>query len=185
MKKYNCTKERVPFYFRYFGRLLDKGEEKVHARDVADELGFKSANSIVRDFNLYIENAGNIKYGYNNYFMYNSFKKLMDINDFVNVGVIGESMQLFDSTEASKRGFIILDKMDKIDSELIILNDIRMLIITDRNVLSSLSDIPSCVEAVINFTGTEIVEKEYSFYIVNMDILEILANAWYFKNVQD
>ena len=36
MKKYNNTKERVPFYYRYFGRMIDERVEKVHAKDVAN-----------------------------------------------------------------------------------------------------------------------------------------------------
>jgi len=182
MKKYNNTKERVPFYYRYFGRLIDNRVEKVHSKDVATELGFKSANSIVRDFNLFIENAGNIKYGYNNTFMYNKFKELMDIGNGVNIAVVGESCSLFNNEECTRRGFNIVGTLDKIDKELIMEHEIRGIILTDRDALVDLGKIPDMVKIVINFTGKEIDDSGLSFYVINVDILELLSNAWYLKD---
>ena len=185
MKKYNNTKERVPFYYRYFGRMIDERVEKVHAKDVATELGFKSANSIVRDFSLFIENAGNIKYGYNNTFMYNKFKALMNIGSGVNIAVVGESNALFNNEECTRRGFNIVGTLDKIDKELITEHEIRGIILTDRNALVDLGKIPDTVKVVINFTGKEIDDSDMSFYVVNVDILELLSNAWYLKNKEE
>lgn len=185
MRKYNNTKERVPFYYRYFGRLVDEGVEKVHSKDVAAELGFKSANSIVRDFNLFIENAGNIKYGYNNTFMYNKFKELMNIDGGVNVAVVGGSSPLFNNEECARRGFHIVGTMDKIDPELIADHEIRAVILTDRSALNDLGKIPDTVKVVINFTGKEIDDSGMNFYVVNVDILELLSNAWYLKDKEE
>ncbi|MBP3783875.1 MAG: hypothetical protein J6I68_11570 [Butyrivibrio sp.] len=185
MKKYNNTKERVPFYYRYFGRLVDAGVEKVHSKDVASELGFKSANSIVRDFNLFIENAGNIKYGYNNTFMYNKFKDLMDIGIGVNVAVVGESLPLFNNAECSRRGFHIVGTLDKIDTELIEAHEIQALILTNKDALADFGKIPDIVKVIINFTGKEIDDAGMGFYVVNIDILELLSNAWYLKGKKE
>lgn len=183
MEKYRCSKEKVPFYFRYFGRLIDKGVEKVHAKDVAKELGFKSANSIFRDFNSFIDGAGSIAYGYNNVFMYNNFKKLMDMEKPVKVAVVGKDIPLFHSDECEKRGFNIVGSMEKIDSELIHEHEIKILILNKEDALEFLSDIPKEVEVVINMTGYEIDGSVLPFHIVNVDILELLANAWYSRNI--
>lgn len=184
MKKYNNTNERVPFYYRYLGRLVDQGIENVHAKDIAAELGFKSATSIVRDFNLFIDSPGNLKYGYNNVFMYNSFKKLMKIENGVNIAVVGSESPLLDNDECSRRGFNIIGTLDKIDKELIYEHEIKALILTDRDVLPILDEIPDCIEIVINLTGKEIDDRKFPFYVVNVDILEILANAWYLKEIE-
>lgn len=185
MEKYRCSKEKVPFYFRYFGRLIDKGVEKVHAKDVAKELGFKSANSIFRDFNSFIDGAGSIAYGYNNVFMYNNFKKLMDMEVPVNIAVIGKDMPLFHSNECKKRGFDIIGSIDRIDKDWLSGHDIKMLILNEQGALAHLSDIPETVKVIINMTGTEIEPKGHPFYIVNVDILELLANAWYSRNIDE
>ncbi len=185
MKKYNNTKERVPFYYRYFGRLVDDGIEKVHSKDVALELGFKSANSIVRDFSLFIENAGNIKYGYNNTFMYNKFKELMNIGNGVNVAVVGESLPLFNAKECDRRGFHIIGILDKIDAELIEAHEIKALILTNKDALADLGKVSGMVKVIINFTGKEIDDAGMDFYVVNVDILELLSSAWYLKDKQN
>ena len=182
MDRYYNSKDKVPFYYRLFGRFVDRGDEKINSKQLAEMLGFKSANSVVRDFKQYIEAAGNLHYGYNNVFMYNSFKKLMQLDGVVNVAILGEDQHLFNNDECSRRGFQLLGILEDIDTTLIEQHNIRALIITDRQFIERLSELPDSIRVVINMTGVNIDDENLCCYVENVDICKLLTNAWYYSN---
>lgn len=176
--------DRIPFYFYYFGTKKDAGIEKISAKTIAKELGFKSSTTIVDDLNKLLDNPGRKNYGYNITFLYNSFCKLMNMYmRTCNIYVIGNLAEFFNEELLNNRGFHICGMNNDFNMEEIESKEPNMVILAKSISENQFKEL----EALEKITVINVSASSYSSDLIpiyHFSIMEIILKAWfYFSNI--
>ena len=78
---------RLPRYYRYLGLIMEEGQERISSKDLAKRMHV-TASQIRQDLNNF-GGFGQQGYGYNVRFLYTEIEKILGIDNYQNVVMVG------------------------------------------------------------------------------------------------
>ncbi len=162
------VKERIPYYYRFFGKLKDNKIKRTNAEEICKIFGFKSRSTVTQNIFEILGKAGRKKYGYNTNYVYNSLQQILQLDTPCHAYVVGNILPFMESDEIKERNIVITDQEPDL---------IRLLIITDKSThdISEILDRHPEIEKIINFTENKYESGEVP--ILNFDFLEIMLSS--------
>lgn len=168
----NLWKEKICFYYNYFGLKRENGIDCVIAQEIADDINKSKAN-VSHDFANLIASPGRRNYGYNTTFIYKQLQKLMHLDKPCYVAIVGSSPTFMNVELLNKRNFIIKNQQDTFSPDA--LSDIQLLILTMPITQEEFNTIPENVAGIINLSGVHYnTQRPYQ----EIDMLSILSELW-------
>ena len=104
---------RMPRYYRYLGKLMDAGVERISSNDLSSRMNV-TASQIRQDLNNF-GGFGQQGYGYNVKYLYEEIGKILGLNQRHNIIVIGAGnlgQALANYVKFEKLGFMIIALFD-------------------------------------------------------------------------
>ena len=173
MKYGNTWKEKIGFYYNYFGLKRENGIDSITAQEIATDIN-KSRANVSHDLANLIKSPGRKNYGYNTTFIYKQLQKVMHLDKPCNIVVIGSSPSYINIDLLKKRNFIIRDQRENFSLEGLE-TDVQLLILTVSITEEEFFSIPESICGIINLSGTH-YETLRPYY--EIDLFSILSNLW-------
>ncbi len=177
IQKYEEKRYRIPFYYRLFSLLKDAGVNVTHLKNLSEMCGFKSPNSISRDFEA-IGVEGQKKYGFNTAYMVRFFKEKMSLSRRVTYMLIGAEVPAFSENIPGYIGLDYAGASSVILPEIIEEYNVEMLIILCQISDNALYEVKDNIKCVINMSGTEL-SAPLEMKVIELDPVSIMLDAWY------